>query len=285
MHVDAVADQLGIHLRCFGGGADEPGIPMQQGRHGVEQMGHVGHAGADGSGGGVIICRGVGGGQHHLVLQHGDHLAAAGQFGGKGQDAHGALCHLLQPQDHIRVGMLQIARRLRTFFGRVEEGAFQMDARHACAVCGLRAYDGAASVCQHFFGQCHGGGAAGQGAVLGQKPQHGGVAVGIAVGKIVAAVAVQMHVHQTGDQIVGTGGNVGAVDGGVGDHAVFHRHVAVNQRGSVKIRNVFKSHRELPPVWFLLFLSIAYPKGKGYRFFCKRIVAFATNLCYNHKLG
>ena len=240
MHVDAVADQLGIHLRCFGGGADEPGIPMQQGRHGVEQMGHVGHAGADGSGGGVIICRGVGGGQHHLILQRGDHLAAAGQFGGKGQDAHGALCHLLQPQDHSSVGMLQIARRLRTFFGRVEEGTFQMDAGYPCAVCGLGADDGVAGVSQNIFRQRHGGGTAGQRAVLGQKPQHGGVAGGIAVGKIVPAVAVQMHIHQTGDQIVGAGRNFGAVDGGGGDNAVFHRHIAVNQRRTVKIRNILK---------------------------------------------
>ena len=199
MHMEGVGDQLAVHVlgqrRAY-----HAGIPVVQGRLGVEGMGHAAGPQADSLQGAVEAGAGVADGQADVALlpEGAGEVHAALHFRRVGDHP-----------DHIPVGQhLRRVRgqngggRLGALAGRVDEGAFRVAAED------LRAGEVRPEALLLKLPQLpehrlqdvpvhgHGGGQEGGHAVGQHTRGHPAYAVHVPVGGVSPQVAVNVHIHQ-----------------------------------------------------------------------------------------
>ena len=177
---------------------------MHQRGLGVEQVGDVAYTRVDGLLGLGVGGGGVAHGDQGLARHLTDAVQVAGHFRGDGEHADDVQVFLQEG----RVAGADVRARLRTLLAGVDEGALGVHAQNLRALPALlRGFLHAAANlregrAQLVVGDGHGGGQEAGHAVLRHALRHDADAVKGAVGRVLAQIAVDVHVQQAGDHVV-----------------------------------------------------------------------------------
>ena len=259
LHADAVVGERSAH---------HAGIAVHQRGLGVEQVGHVAHARVDG-----LLGLGVGGGG----VAHGDqglarHLTNAVQIAGhlRGDGEHADDVQILLQEG--RVAGADVLARLRALLAGVDEGALGVHAQNLRALPAvLRGFLHAPAnlgegCAQLVVGDGHGGGQEAGHAVLRHALRHGADAVKGAVGRVLAQIAVDVHVQQARNHVVALRVDALGLRGNLGFGNQAQNLAVIQQRGALHkaIRqhdlSIYDGKHEFTPhlrfifggLWFIL---------------------------------
>ncbi|MPN15291.1 hypothetical protein SDC9_162621 [bioreactor metagenome] len=226
-----VANQLRNHPGRLGRRADHPRRAMQERRHRVEEVRDVGSARRN-CGLRLLIVRVRVRNRNRADFAHVLNIGnRTRQFRRDIGNLDQTIGGLVEPQEHLYIRVLQIGSVLRALLLLGEKGAFHMNpAQHGAArgrfFCKARAC--LIGCFELLFRQRHGSGRKGRNAVFRQIPREGFEAFIIPVRKILAGVAVVMHVDKPRHDI--GAGQIDSLAFLNGKHArkasVFHRETA-----------------------------------------------------------
>ena len=202
MDVQAVADDLRADVLVLRARRDHARVAVMDARHGVVQVGQVGHAGVHSGLRLVVSAVGMGDGHGAKVLRLLDERHRARQFGGDVRDADESIAAVVELLEALKVRLLQVVGVLRAALLVGEVRAFHMDAAQDGAAF-RRFFDEALRVgvrlFEHLIGQGHGRGRKAGHAAGEVELRHLLEALIIAVAEVVAGVAVAMHFDQARD--------------------------------------------------------------------------------------
>ena len=124
----AVADELRNHPGGFGSGTHHAGRAMQKRRHGVEEVGDMGHARRNRGLRLIVVRVRVRDGDRADLADFLDVFDGTRKFGRDVRNLNESLRRLVKPQKHLIVGVLQVRAVLRTLLLLREKRAFHVDA-------------------------------------------------------------------------------------------------------------------------------------------------------------
>ena len=206
----AVTDELHIAQGGVQGGSHHTGGPVAEGRHGVEQMGHLPGPQTESLHRGVIVRRGMGDGHGDFSLHRLNKLHGTRLLRGNGNELDQSLGGGHQAAEHSHVGGVEPRAVLCALFGHGEEGSLQIDAAEGGAglIGGPMGGGHLTDLGELLLRQGHTGRAD-----LGDPPGelilcHNLQALWFGVGEVPAHAAVEVDVGETGDHIA-AGGVIG----------------------------------------------------------------------------
>ena len=202
--MDTVADHLGGDGLVLGSSSDDAGLPVMDGRHGIVEVGQMGHAGVNGSLGVLVVGIGVGDGDGAKLFRLLHKFHRARKLRRQVHDGDQSLAVLVQLPEGLEVRQTEIFSVLGALFLLGEEGSLHLHAQKSgSSLHGLlmQAQPGGESLRNHIIGQCHGGGREARHTHGGQVAGHLQIALIGTVGKIGIGIAVVVHVDEAGDHV------------------------------------------------------------------------------------
>ena len=127
MNVITIADQFCHTVLCIQSGAYHTRISVGKGRHGVEEVGHMGGTGIHGRFCTIIICSGMTDGDHNLIFQFPYKVQGSVFLWGEGYQLYDVSAALIAETEKSDIRRADMLRRLSPFFLYIYKRTFHIN--------------------------------------------------------------------------------------------------------------------------------------------------------------